>query len=121
MTSKGQAPSKMKIAIVGKEGEAYWYETVIEDQREGRVITKMLISGDPGDPKQIKRMIVKMGNEPAMEMSPQMMGQKAGRQDPKVKAVDKGTETVKVPAGSFTAKRFQYQDPEGVTDTYMGL
>jgi hypothetical protein len=34
----------MRISIVGKEGEAYWYETVMETKREGRVITKMLVS-----------------------------------------------------------------------------
>ena len=25
MTPKGEPPSKMKIAVVGKEGDAYWY------------------------------------------------------------------------------------------------
>mgnify|MGYP001588871358 FL=1 len=51
MTAKGETPSKMKIAIVGKEGEAYWYETVMETKQEGRMISKMLVSGNPEDQK----------------------------------------------------------------------
>jgi hypothetical protein len=75
VTAKGEQPSKMKMAIVGKEGDAYWYETVMEGGRQGRTIMKMLVSGNPEDQKNIKRMIVKQGNEPAMEMPVQMMGQ----------------------------------------------
>src|SRR4030066_892685 len=59
VTTKGSSPSKMKMAIVGKEGDAYWYETVMEGGREGRIITKMLVSGNPEDQKNVKRMIFK--------------------------------------------------------------
>ena len=116
MTGKGEQPSKMKIAIVGKEGDAYWYETVMETKREGRMISKMLVSGNPEDQKSIKRMIVKMGNEPAMEMPVQMM-QGSGDQGQRGKIIDKGAESVKVPAGTFTTQHMQYQDGETVVDT----
>jgi len=118
MTTKGEPPSKMKIAIVGKEGDAYWYETVMDTKAEGKMITKMLVSGNPEDQKNIKRMIVKMGNEPAMEMPVQMM-QPSKTQEKPGKLIDKGTETIKVPAGTFKAQRMQYQDPEGVVDTWV--
>jgi hypothetical protein len=118
MTGKGEQPSKMKIAIVGKEGDAYWYETVMETKREGRVISKVLVSGNPEDQKNIKRMIVKMGNEPAMEMPVQMM-QGSKDQGQKGKIVDKGTESIKVPAGTFTTQHMQYQDGETVVDTWV--
>jgi len=49
MTTKSEGSTKMKIAIVGKEGDAYWYETVMEGGRQGRSIVKMLVSGDPGE------------------------------------------------------------------------
>ena len=118
VTGKGDQPSKMKIAVVGKEGEAYWYETVTETKQEGRMISRMLISGNPDDQKSIKRMIVKMGNEPAMEMPVQMMqGSKGGEQ--KGKASDKGTESIKVPAGTFSTQHMQYQDGETVVDTWV--
>ena len=117
MTGKGEQPSKMKIAIVGKEGDAYWYETVMETKQEGRMISKMLVSGNPEDPKGIKRMIVKMGDEPAMEMPIQMI-QGSKDQGQKGKTIDKGTESIKVPAGTFTTQHMEYQDGETVVDTW---
>jgi len=118
MTEKGGATSKMKIAIVGKEGDAYWYETIIDTKQEGRVISKMLVSGNPEDQKNIKRMIVKMGNEPAMEMPIQMM-QASEDQGQKGKTIDKGMESIKVPAGTFTARHIQYRYEELVEDTWI--
>jgi hypothetical protein len=119
VTAKGEQPSKMKMAIVGKEGDAYWYETVMEGGREGRTIMKMLVSGNPEDQKNIKRMIVKQGNEPAMEMPVEMMQQSSKSQGQPGKVIDKGTETIKVPAGTFKTQHSQYQDAEGVVDTWM--
>ena len=119
VTIKGSSPSKMKMAVVGKEGDAYWYETVMEGGREGRVITKMLVSGNPEDPNNVKRMIVKTGNEPAMEMPVQMMQKSSKGQGQPGKAIDKGTESIKVPAGTFTTKHFQQQDPDGVVDSWI--
>jgi hypothetical protein len=118
MTGKGEQPSKMKIAIVGKEGDAYWYETLMETKQEGRMISKMLVSGNPEDQKSIKRMIVKMGDEPAMEMPVQMM-QGSKDQGQRGKTIDKGTESIKVPAGTFTTQHMQYQDGETVVDTWV--
>lgn len=118
VTSKGESPSKMKIAVVGKEGEAYWYEMVMETKKEGKMISKMLVSGDPENSQNIKRFIVKAGNEPAMEMPIQMM-QASTPQGQKGKVTDKGTETIKVPAGSFTTQHMQYQDGETVGDTWV--
>ena len=119
MTTKSEGSTKMKIAIVGKEGDSYWYETVMEGGRQGGNIVKMLVSGDPGDTKNVKRMIVKQGNEPAMEMPVEMMQQSSKGQVPSGKVIDKGTETIKVPAGTFKTQHSQYQDAEGVVDTWM--
>ncbi len=119
VTAKGEQPSKMKIAIVGKEGDAYWYETVIETKQEGRAIIKVLVSGNPEDPNNVKRVIVKTGNEPAMEIPSQMRQQPSEVQEQPVKVVDKGIETINVPAGTFTTKRLQYQEPEEVVDAWV--
>jgi len=118
MTSKSEGPTKMKVAIVGKEGDAYWYESVMEGGRQGKSIVKMLVSGDPADTNNVKRMIVKTGNEPAMEMPVEMMQQSSKGQEQKGKIVDKGAETIKVPAGSFKTQHMQYQDVETV-DTWI--
>lgn len=119
ITTKGEGSMKMKVAVVGKEGDAYWYETVMEGGKHGRTIMKMLVSGNPEDQKNIKRMIVKQGNEPAMEMPVQMMGQSPKAQGQTGKVIDKGTETIKVPAGTFKTQHSQYQDAEGVVDTWV--
>jgi hypothetical protein len=115
-----QGPAKMKIAIVGKEGNAFWYETV-NDGQGGRTIMKMLLSGDPNDQKGVTRMIMKNGNEQATEMPIMGMGQgkkPAKAQPPKGKVIDKGMETITVPAGTFTARHFQYQNEKEVMDTW---
>jgi len=118
ISEQGRSISKMKIAIVGKEGDAYWYETIIETKQEGPSISKMLVSGNPADPKNIKRMVIKMGNEPAMEMPLQMM-QASEKQGQKGKTIDKGMESVKVPAGTFMARHIQFQYKELVEDTWI--
>jgi len=119
MTPKSESPSKMKIAVVGKEGDAYWYEAVMEGGRQGRIITKMLVSGNPGDSKNVKRMIFKQGDEPAMEMPVGMMEQPSRAQEARGKIVDKGAETIKVPAGTFKTQHMQYQDGDILVDTWV--
>ncbi len=118
MTQKDGPTSKMKIAVVGKEGDSYWYETVMDTKQEGRMISKMLVSGNPEDQKNIKKMIAKMGNEPAMEMPLQMM-QGSEERGQKGKTLDKGTESIKVPAGTFTARHIQSHYEELVEDTWI--
>ena len=119
MSSEREGTTKIKVAIVGKEGNDYWYETVMDGGKQGYTIMKMLVSGNPEDQKNIKRMIVKQGNEPAMEMPVQMMQQSSKAQGQSGKVIDKGTETIKVPAGTFKTQHTQYQDAEGVVDTWM--
>jgi len=59
-----------------------------------------------------------MGNQPAMEMPIQMM-QSSKDLGQRGKIVDKGTESIKVPAGTFTAQHMQYQEGEIVVDTWV--
>jgi hypothetical protein len=120
MKGSGGSPTKMKIAIVGKEGDAYWYETSMEDKQAGKMVSKMLVSGNPDERKNVKRIIIKSGDQPAMEMPVQTPRQSPrSEESAKGKLVEKGTEAIKVPAGAFTTKHFQYQDANGVTDTWI--
>ncbi len=120
MKGKEGSSTKMKIAVVGKEGDSYWYETSMEDKQGGKMISKMLVSGNPDDRKNVKRIIIKSGDQPAMEMAGQTPRQSPkSEESAKGKLVEKGTETIKVPAGTFTTKHFQYQDANGVTDTWI--
>lgn len=119
ISAKGERPLKMKIAIVGKDGDAFWYETVMESKSEGKIITKMLVSGDPEDQRSTKKMIIKVGNEPAMEMPIIIQTQKSQQKEKQLKFVDKGTERIKVPAGTFDTKHLQYKDGEDVVDIWV--
>jgi len=121
ITEKGGRTYKMKIAVVGKEGNNYWYETVIDTKREGQMISKMLVSGSPDATGNVKKMIFKNGSEPAMELPVQMMKMSAdaGRGEAKGKFTEKGMESIKVPAGTFNAQHMQYQDGPAVVDTWM--
>ena len=120
MSNKGKSANKIKIAVVGKEGNDYWYETVMEVSDGESIISKSLISGDPSDTKNIKKMIVKSGTEPAMEMPGKITGMsRRGSQIPQGKLVEKGTEKVTVPAGTFTTKHIQRQFNDYVVDAWI--
>jgi hypothetical protein len=113
-------PHKMRIAVVGKEGDFYWYEMVTDGGGEGKMIMKSLVAGNPEDPQNVKRAIMKSGNQPAMEMPVQMMRQQSGRAPaPKGNVVVKGMEKVTVPAGTFTAEHIQVQNQDMVVDTWV--
>jgi hypothetical protein len=118
--------TKMRISIVGKEGDAYWYEVQNESGTSVNVI-KMLVTGDPGaSSENIRRMIIKSGDSPAMEMNPdflQMGRQMASHMFEKRSGVNKakgegkveelGRRTVTVPAGTFETTQYRIRDAQG--------
>jgi len=115
----GQPPSKMRIAVVGKEGSSYWYENTTEGQG-GKTIMKMLVSGDPSDQTAVKRMIMKHGTDQALEMPVGKTGSQGAKNfEAKGKIIDKGMETITVPAGTFTAKHMQYVYEKEVVDSWV--
>jgi hypothetical protein len=114
---------------VGKDGEHYWYESVIKDHEGQTVITKMLVSGDPQNEDNLKRMILKAPGQPAMEMPIQMMkgmgaqmgGMSQGKKPelPETKTVDLGVESVTVPAGTFKANHWQSTTEDFIFDAWV--
>lgn len=121
MTTEGEEPATMRLAVVGKEGESFWYEMVMAAGDEGNVVMKMLVSGNPQDPQNVTRMIVKAGDEPAMEMP--MMAPPGAETDAtdelEGEFIEKGVETVTVPAGTFKANHIQYTQEDIVADTWV--
>ena len=115
--ASGEPVSKVRLAVVGKEGQDYWYETVV--WADGQTITKILTSGDPNDVKNVKRMIVKYGDEPAAEVPVAGSEQPAKGSKPLSNLVSKGSEDIKVPAGAFLAEHFQYQEDGSKVDTWV--
>lgn len=123
MTTKGEDPVTMRLAIVGKEGEFFWYETVMTMKDQGRVVTKMLVSGNPQETQNVKRMIIKSGDDPAMEMPIQAPAEPKSKTDtpkqPEGTLVNKGSEMVTVPAGTFKADHYVYTQDETVVDSWV--
>lgn len=116
----------MRMAIVGVESDSYWYETIIKEGEESKIV-KMMITGDPNDPENIKRLIVKSGQEKAQEMDKDSLHKirvQAGRtieeqsgipadSDISLKDIETGVGVVTVPAGTFDVSLHKIVDTSG--------
>lgn len=124
--------SVMRNAVVGKEGEGFWYEVAITEGASRNVI-KMFLKGDPNDPENIQRLIMKNGDQPAQEMprdfvvlgrrmATSMFEARSGSavaNQPNMKTEEVGAVQVTVPAGTYAATRNRIVDGAGkVLATY---
>jgi len=107
----------MQIVIVGKEQvegkDAYWYEMAF-NRGSGQMIIKTLMVLN-GTETRVSRMILQMPGRPPMEMPAQMMHQDKTTQPADVRsdAEDLGSETITVPAGTFTCEHFRTKNGQG--------
>lgn len=124
--------STMRNAIVGQEGDAFWYEVVIKEG-DSRNVIKMFLKGDPNNPENIQRLIMKNGDEPAQEMPRDfvIMGRRmatsmfesrsgsAVANQPNLKTEEIGAREATVPAGTFKTMQYRIVDTSGkVLATY---
>jgi len=109
--------TEMQIAIVGKEQvdgkDAYWYEMAF-NRGSGQMIIKTLMVLN-GTDTHVSRMIMQMPGRPPMEMPAQMMHQDKTTQPADVRsdAENLGSETITVPAGTFTCKHYRTKKAGG--------
>jgi hypothetical protein len=118
--------STMRNAIVGREGDSFWYEVAITEDGV-RNIVKMFLKGDPNNPENIQRLIMKNGDQPAQEMPREFVvmgrrmatsmfetrsGSSVANQE-NLKAEELGTREVVVPAGKFEAVQNRLVDSSG--------
>ena len=117
-----KGPAAMRFAIFGNEEsegiEHIWYELKM-DATEGSMVMQFLVPGYPYDVAQVKTIIMKAGDQPAMKMPEQMLGMMRSRL-PKDFAGDAarscgdaevvGWEDVTVPAGNFNALHLRTKD-----------
>jgi hypothetical protein len=108
--------TEMQIAIVGKEQvdgkDAYWYEMTF-NQGSGPMIMKslMVLSGPD---THVSRMIMQMPGRPPMEMPMQMMQSHAQPPtDVRNEGEDLGSESITVPAGTFTCEHYRTKNGQG--------
>ncbi|MGH7532456.1 MAG: hypothetical protein ACREL4_04095 [Gemmatimonadales bacterium] len=105
----GPRSMTMKMAYLGHETGGDRIEIQTQGER-GPVIMQMLVDGFPWGPAGLKEMVFKMGDRPAMKAGGQMMEMMRNRApnggitaEMCAQLTVVGTETVSVPAGSFSA------------------
>ncbi len=126
MTDRDGKKSQMEITIVGKEDVAgkpgYWLEMAMANPRSGgEMYIKTLMSvSDAGVAS--TRMIMQMPGQDPMEMDTSMNPaarrmQRTTPEDIRNDAEHVGTETITVPAGTFTCEHYRMKD--GSSDVWM--
>jgi hypothetical protein len=123
VTDKDQTKTTMEVDIVGTENmngkDAYWMETGVQDPKSHETMwVKMLVAKDQNNIV-TERIITKIPGQPqpveiSMSMVANMGGQsKIQASDFRDKAESVGTESVTVPAGTFSCEHFRMKDGGG--------
>ncbi len=124
MTDREGKKSQLEITIVGKEdvnGKAgYWMEMAMSNARAGGdMYMKYLIA--PSDTGVAStRMIMQMPGQDPMEMDMNMGGRRMAQSTPtdiREKAERVGTESITVPAGTFSCEHYRMKD--GSSDAWV--
>jgi hypothetical protein len=122
MTREGNKTS-LEFAVLGKEDLAgktgYWVEmSMTEPKAGGDVIIKILETVD-GNTISYSKWVMQMPGQQPMEIDPNMMnmGSRGARQSQTTDFRDKaelvGTESVTVPAGTFSCQHYRMKDGSG--------
>ncbi|MGH9714381.1 MAG: hypothetical protein ACRD5M_13875 [Candidatus Acidiferrales bacterium] len=108
--------SEIEIAILGKESvdgkDAYWMQMAMSNsEMGGEMVMKHLFVLD-GQETRTTKTIMQLPGHPPMEMPAQMMHRERASQpaDVRTDAQDLGSETITVPAGSFTTEHYRTKD-----------
>lgn len=118
-SSKDGGKQTMEMAVVGKETvdgkDAFWYQIVMESSDAGgKMVMKHLMVRDGQETRAVKIVMQFPGQQP-MEMPAQMGQRQHSTQaaDIKTEAQDVGSESVTVPAGTFSCEHYRMNDGSG--------
>jgi hypothetical protein len=122
---KDGTKSTLQIAIVGKESaegkDAYWFEISADDPRGGTIVAKDLIVVD-GNSSHVAKLVMLMPGRGPIEIPMGMAEHTPMAQPPpediRTHADDLGSESVTVPAGTFTCEHYRGKDNDG-TDVWV--
>jgi hypothetical protein len=128
MTDKEGKKSQMEITIVGKEDTegktGYWMEMVLANARTGGdMYVKYLIAPSDNGVASLRMVMQQPGQDPMemdMNMNMNMGGRRMGPSTPtdiRDKAERVGTETITVPAGTFSCEHYRMKD--GSSDAWV--
>jgi hypothetical protein len=126
---KQKEPSTMRWAVIGQEsrdGQALkWVEMRMgSTEKDGNMVYQTLVPGSGGKPSDVKEIVLKHGDKPAMKLDGMML-QMIRRQMEKESMLHDmckdmslvGGETVSVPAGRFKSQRFH--NAKSVTNIWI--
>lgn len=122
--NKDGSKTNFSVAIVGKDSvdgkDAYWLESTVDTQRMGTMVVKELIVVD-GNTSHITKMVMLMPGRGPMEFpvgdnSP--MAQKPP-DDIRTTADDLGSESITVPAGTFTCEHYKGKGKDEGSDVWV--
>ncbi len=131
ITTKGKEMD-MAVVAMGKEdvdgATGYWMETRMTSQEIGGEMVMKNLMVSSGSQAGIKRMIMQAPGKPPMEMGGFMMNMMQQHQTAPItpNAGDKsgmgevvGTESVTVPAGTYSCQHYRKTDARGTTDMWI--
>src|ERR1019366_8667910 len=125
----------MAIVNLGKEdvdGETgFWMETRMTSAENGGEMVMKTLTVISATQTGIKRMIMQQPGKPPMEMGGMMMNMMQQHQNPPITSKGEngkggmgelvGTESVTVPAGTFTCQHYRKQDQHGTNDLWISM
>lgn len=112
---------RMRMAAVGREGEAWWIEMTVSEARRGQATCKMLVDQGEGDrDDRLQRVIIQPEGHLALELPVKA----ASGQLPPLEAGSGattliGVERLKLRAGTFEAKHYRRGDGEGAHHIWL--
>src|ERR1700730_6694176 len=122
-TNESGKKTEMEITVVGKESingkDGYWLEMAMSNpDMGGQVVMKHLFVLD-GQQTHSGKTIMHMPGHPPMEMPAQMTQRQHSSQssDMRTDAQDLGSESITVPAGTFTCEHYRAKDG---SDSWLG-
>jgi len=107
----GQPAKRWELSVVGQEGDGYWIEMY---SPEDSAVMKFLLSRGG-----MQRVVMKMGQEPAIEMTGMPMGPKAPETDFEQTSQNLGKETITTPAGTFTCEHYRSTNNGEAVDVWI--
>ena len=117
---RGEAPSTVRFAIVGREerggGRMVRFETRVRGRGGGSVVTQVVVPGYPYENSALQEVVVQRGSEPGVRWGPSLLARaRASSQSSLQRLISEacaggalvGEEEITVPAGVFRTRHFR--------------
>lgn len=127
---RGEAPSTVRFAVVGREERGgrgmVRFETRVRGRSGGSVVTQVVVPGYPYANATLQEVVVQRGREPAVRWGPALLTRARGSAESPLHRLIAGScagaalvgeEEITVPAGVFRTRHFR--NPEAGSDIWV--